>query len=205
MILMIILEWTKLSGIGVTLEPISYAHLSGLSAVIRKSEMWKIKETIIPHPDELEDYLLQAQEGYSKSEEMVYVIIDTTTHQVAGSTRFRNININHKKAIVGPTFIGVDFQRSHVNTEAKYIMLNHAFENWHLNRVELYCDVLNIRSRNAIKRLGAREEGIIRNDQVMPDGRVRNSVMHSIISEDWPEVEKSLEASREQFDFLLSA
>lgn len=199
------LQIKTFNGNGVILEPFSSCHLTGLSSVIRKCEMWKIQETIIPRPEEIKTYLQQAEEGFRRSEEIVYVIIDTTNHQIAGCTRFRNINFKDKKAVIGPTFIGVDFQRSHVNTEAKYLMLHHAFETWNLNRVELYCDVLNIRSRKAIKRLGAKEEGIIRNDKVMPNGRIRDSVMHSIISEDWLEVKSNLELLREQYNFLLSA
>lgn len=200
-----IIEKKPLNGAGVKLEPLSVSHLNDLSAVIQKGELWKMQETVIPGPNELETFLIAAETSFLKGEALVFAIIDTTTHRIAGSTRFREINIVHKKAIIGPTFLGMDFQRSHVNTEAKYLMLNHAFEVWGLNRIELFCDVLNIHSRNAIKRLGAREEGIIRNDLIMPNGRIRDSVMHSIIREDWPYVKASLEEKREKYNYLLSA
>jgi len=200
-----IVEKRSIIGACVTLEPLSNRHLNGLSNVLQKGDLWKMEETVIPHPDKLNAFLLDANTAFLKGEELVFAIIDTTKHRIAGCTRFRSISIAHKKAVIGPTFIGIDFQRTHVNTEAKYLMLCHAFETWQLNRIELICDVLNIRSRNAIKRLGAKEEGIIRNDQIMPNGRVRDSVIHSIIQDDWPNVKIALEETAKQYSVLLSA
>jgi len=200
-----IIEKKNLIGIGVRLEPLSTSHINGLSTIIRNNSLWKMKETVIPHSNKLGDFLFEAETGFLRGESLVFAIIDTTTQRVAGCTRFRNISVAHKKAVIGPTFIGVDFQRTHVNTEAKYLMLNHAFEVWRFNRIELICDVLNVRSRNAIIRLGAIEEGIIRSDQVMPDGRIRDSALHSIIREGWLKVKSGLEEKREKHYLLLSA
>jgi len=199
-------EKQNILGAGVMLEPLSQKHLQGLRKVVIENDLWKMKETIIPHPNSLNDYYSASEIAFQKGEELVFAIIDTNTQSIAGCTRFRNINTLHRKAIIGPTFIGSDFQRTHVNTETKYLMLNHAFETWSLNRIELICDVLNVCSRNAITRLGAVEEGIIRNDQVMPDGRIRDSVLHSIIKDDWSHIKNRLEIKKEAFNYhLLSA
>lgn len=200
-----IIEKQSLLGAGVRLEPLSFKHQDGLVTIVRKGDLWKKKETLIPHPEKMQTYIKDAINAYRRREELVFAIIDTTTQQIAGCSRFRRINVAHKKAIIGPTFIGVDFQRTHVNTETKYLMLAHAFETWRLNRIELICDVLNIPSRNAIKRIGAKEEGIIRNHLIMPDGRIRDSVLHSIILEDWPQVKAKLEDKRQQYNYLMSA
>jgi len=200
-----IIEKQNLVGAGVTLEPLSFKHLSGMYDVVKMGDLWKMKETAIPPPDKLDTFILNANNAFLSGEELIFAIIDTTTHRVAGSTRFRNISLAHKKAVIGPTIIGTDFQRTHVNTETKYLMLNHAFEVWRLNRIELICDILNTRSRNAITRLGAKEEGSIRNDQIMPDGRIRDSVLHSIIQDDWADVKYNLEEKRERYNYLLSA
>lgn len=185
----------NLRGNNVSLEKLSYDHFDGLYAAIEDGELWKIRETIIPHPDQLERFFELANAGMRRGKERVYAIIDLNTGQVAGSTRFREINIAHKKAVIGPTFLGRSWQRTHVNTEAKYLMLKHAFESMGLNRIELLCDVLNTRSRKAITRLGAKEEGIIRQHLIMPDGRIRDSVIHSILRQEWPAAKISLEQS----------
>ena len=112
---------------------------------------------------------------------------------VPRSTRFRCIEIAHRRVEIGATFIARSWQRTHINTEAKYLMLRHAFEQWRCNRVEFMTDVLNTRSRNAISRLGAREEGILRSHMVMRDGRIRDSVLFSITGQEWPQVRRSLE------------
>jgi RimJ/RimL family protein N-acetyltransferase len=122
--------------------------------------------------------------------------VDVPSSRVVGSTRFRCIEAAHRRVEIGFTFLGASWQRTHINTEAKYLMLSHAFEAWGCHRVELLTDERNSKSRNAIARLGAREEGILRKHMVMRDGYVRNSVMYSIVSTEWPEVKAALEAKQ---------
>ncbi|WP_341677049.1 GNAT family protein [Niveibacterium sp. SC-1] len=116
------------------------------------------------------------------------------TGEVVGSTRFWKIDRRHRKLEIGSTWIAQRWQRSFVNTEAKYLMLRYAFEDLACVRVQLTTDELNQKSRAAILRLGAKEEGVLRHERIMPDGRKRNSVRFSIIDEEWPEVRARLEA-----------
>lgn len=182
-----------LDGVGVRLEPMAASHLSGLGEAIADGELWKIPLTLIPHPAELPAFLAAAESAYHRKEELAFATIDKTDNRIAGGTRFRYINVQHRRVEIGITFIAESKQRTHINTEAKYLMLAHAFESWRCNRVELIADVLNVRSRNAIARIGATEEGILRNHMIMGDGRVRHSVMFSITAEEWPRVKRALE------------
>src|SRR5688500_4130816 len=119
--------------------------------------------------------------------------IDKRTGLAVGSTRFANISPEHKRVEIGWTWIAPAWQRSAVNTEAKYLMLGHAFEVWRCGRVELKTNARNEQSRRAIVRIGAKEEGTLRNHMINPDGSFRDTVYFSIIESEWPEVKKSLE------------
>jgi RimJ/RimL family protein N-acetyltransferase len=124
--------------------------------------------------------------------ELAFATIDKASGRIAGSTRFRNIELPHRRVEIGFTFLARSFQRTHVNTEAKLLMLRHAFEVWGVNRVELLTDFLNDKSRAAIARIGAKQEGILRSHMVMRDGRIRDSVIFGITAGEWPEVRASL-------------
>lgn len=126
-------------------------------------------------------------------EGLTFATIDKSSNgKIAGSTRFMKADLPNKRIEIGFTFLGKTWQRSRINTEAKLLMLSHAFETLNLNRVELLTDYLNSNSRRAILRLGAKEEGILRSHMVMPDGRVRDSVLYSITKNDWPGVKQNL-------------
>lgn len=189
----------------VILEPLSFRHLSGLEKVVNDGKLWKIKETVIPHPSQLPDFLDEAEKGVKTGKQLVFVIINPEAQRIVGCTRLRCIDLSNKKAIIGPTFISRSWQRSHVNTESKYLLLEQAFNVLKLNRVELHCDVLNSRSRRAIARLGATEEGVIRQHRVMPDGRIRDTIVYSILQQEWPEIKQSLELKMHEYEFSLSA
>ncbi len=204
-----LLKKIELIGDNILLAPLSRRHLSGLAVAINDGELWKLTEIVIPHPDHLEKYLQDIETTFQRQgDELVFVIIDLSTRQVVGSTRFRAVNLDHKKAVIGPTFIARSWQRSYANSEAKYLMLKHAFEVWELNRVELLCDALNIKSRKAIRRLGAKEEGVIRQHRIMPDGRIRDTVLHSILQSEWLNVKQNMEDRMQRFSampYALSA
>jgi RimJ/RimL family protein N-acetyltransferase len=119
--------------------------------------------------------------------------VDKVSGKAIGSTRFGNIDVINKRAEIGWTWITPQFQRTFVNTEAKYLMLKHAFEVWECNRVEFKTDALNEKSRNAILRIGAKQEGIFRQHVITYSGRLRDSVYFSIINSEWPEVKVRLE------------
>jgi RimJ/RimL family protein N-acetyltransferase len=123
---------------------------------------------------------------------LVFAIIEKVSGNVVGSTRFMKANLLNKRVEVGFTFIAKSYQKTMVNTEAKRLMLTHAFEIMHLNRVEFLTDYLNNTSRNAIARLGAKEDGILRHHMVMPDGRIRDSVLFSITNNELAGVKQNL-------------
>jgi RimJ/RimL family protein N-acetyltransferase len=183
-----------LEGRRVRLEPLlSRDHAAGLAAAIRDGELWKLPVTVVPHPQELDAFFTAADDAFAAGRELAFATVDKASGAVAGSTRFRCIDVAHKRAEIGFTFLGKSWQRTHVNTEAKYLMLTHAFETWQLNRVELLTDVLNTASRNAIARIGAKQEGVLRSHMVMRDGRIRDSVIFSIVKSEWPGVKAMLE------------
>ena len=125
---------------------------------------------------------------------VVFATVERSSAQVIGSTRFMNIDRANRRVEIGSTWIAPAWQRTPVNTEAKYLMLRHAFEVWQCMRVELKTDDLNQRSRNAILRLGAKEEGTLRRHLITWTGRVRDTVYFSILDNEWPAVKKNLEA-----------
>lgn len=183
-----------LSGRRVRLEPLSRAvHEAGIAAAIADGELWSLPVTFVPHPRDLADFFLAADAAQAAGRELAFATVDVDSGTVVGSTRFRCIEAAHQRVEIGFTFIAKGWQRTHINTEAKYLMLRHAFEHWACNRVELLTDARNLASRQAIVRIGAQQEGVLRSHMVMRDGFVRDSVMHAIIRQEWPEVRARLE------------
>lgn len=188
------IEKVTLQGFGVRLEPLDENdHFEGLASAIADGELWKLEVTTVPHPDDLGPYFEEAKRRTELGIDLPFATIDGSTGEVVGSTRFRQIEAAHHRVEVGATFIAASAQRTHINSAAKLLMMRHAFDTWGANRVEYLTDVLNDRSRAAIKRIGARPEGILRNHMLMPDGRIRNSAIYSVTSEEWPGVEERLE------------
>lgn len=184
----------------VRLEPLTATHLPGLAAAIHDGALWESPWTTVPHPDRLADFLAAADAQFSAGRELAFASIDVATGAVAGSTRFRQIDRQHRRVEIGSTFIARSWQRTHLNTGAKLLMLQHAFDTWRCIRVELLTDVLNGPSRAAIVRLGAVEEGVLRSHMRMRDGRLRDSVIHGITVADWPTVKAALQAKRHAAD-----
>jgi N-acetyltransferase len=183
---------TVLEGQRVRLEPLEARHLSELREAIEDGELWRIPVTFVPHPRDLPQFLEEAERAYEAGRELAFATIDLQSGRVVGSTRFMEIDATHKRLEIGFTFVAATYQRTHVNSEAKYLMLRHAFGPWGCQRVTLVTDVLNDKSRRAIERIGAKQEGIMRSHMVMRDGRVRDSVLFSIIANEWPAVERAL-------------
>ncbi len=188
------LEPVVLEGSFVRLEPLAAAHKQGLCEAIADGELWKLFVTLVPHPSEIDGFLARAREAHEAGDGLAFATVERSTGRVAGSTRFMCADVGNKRVEIGYTFLGRSWQRTRANTEAKLLMLTHAFESLGMNRVELITDYLNERSRRAILRLGAKEEGVMRNHMVMPNGRVRDSVLFSIISNEWPGVKQHLTA-----------
>lgn len=189
-----IIDKTELRGPRITLEPLDEKHLSGLASAIEDGALWEVPVTMVPHPRDLPDFLRDADTQFRAERELAFATVDRASGAVVGSTRFRSMESRHLRVEIGFTFIARSWQRTHVNTEAKYLMLRHAFEQWRVNRVELLTDALNTTSRTAIARIGAREEGVLRSHMIMRDGRIRDSVVFSIVAAEWPAVKQALEA-----------
>ncbi|MFC3195272.1 GNAT family N-acetyltransferase [Marinicella sediminis] len=182
-----------LKGQHVRLEPLQESHLPGLKMAVEDGQLWQLMVTSVPHPDQLSGFFQQAGKEQQAGVSRVYSTIEQATGQVIGSTRFLNTNWSHGRTEIGFTFIAQSHQRTAINTEAKYLMLGHAFEDLGFKRVAFRTDHLNQRSRRAIERLGAKYEGLLRNHMVMADGRVRDTVVYSIIAHEWPGIKSFLE------------
>ncbi len=183
---------TTLHGQHVRLEPLQAAHLSGLAIAIQDGQLHRLMVTNVPHPDKLQTFFSHAQAEQQAGQALVFVSIDQHSNQVIGSSRFMHTDWNHQRTEIGFTFIAKSKQRTAINTEAKYLMLQHAFEKLGFNRVAFVTDYLNQASRKAILRLGAKQEGVLRNHMVMPDGRIRDSVTFSITANEWPGIKTFL-------------
>lgn len=185
-----------LIGSAVRLEPIRREH-GYLFWEIAKNDLEDIFRWIPYSMKTREDFERLVEKAFSeqeRGESIVFATVERATGRVIGSTRFMNIDRANRRVEIGSTWIAPAWQRTAVNTEAKYLMLRHAFEVWGCVRVELKTDALNEKSRNAILRIGAKEEGTLRRHLVTWTGRIRDSVYFSILDSEWPEVKARLEA-----------
>jgi N-acetyltransferase len=182
-----------LEGRHVRLEPLSRRHKSQLALVALDPELWRFTPTQIHSLDDLDAYIETALSWQEAGTAIPFATVDRSTGRAVGSTRFGNIDTQNRRAEIGWTWLGRDFQRKAFNTEAKLLMLTHAFERMDWIRVELRTDALNTKSRNAIARLGAREEGILRHHMILPNGRLIDWVYYSILRDEWPSVRAGLE------------
>ncbi|MGH9514032.1 MAG: GNAT family N-acetyltransferase [Terriglobales bacterium] len=145
-------------------------------------------------PEDFQQLIDKAFAEQERGDSVVFATVERTSNRVIGSTRFMNIDRLNRRVEIGSTWIAPGWQRTFINTEAKYLMLRHAFEAWNCIRVELKTDLLNERSRNAILRIGAKQEGILRKHLITWTGRVRDTVYFSILDTEWPEVKARLES-----------
>jgi len=178
----------------VRLEPLAKTHLAGLVEVGLDEELWRWIPTPVRTQEEMAAYIETALNEQKRGEALPFAIVEKSTSRAIGSTRYGNIDRAHHRVEIGWTWVARDWQRTAMNTEAKYLLLRHAFETLGCMRVELKTDSLNERSRAAILRLGAREEGIFRNHMITASGRIRHTVYFSIIDSEWPAVKARLEA-----------
>ncbi|MFW1775377.1 GNAT family N-acetyltransferase [Acinetobacter seifertii] len=155
-------------------------------------ELWNLPFTVVPSAETVDDYIQHALEGYQAGTVLPFVVVDIATGKIIGSTRFWKIDRKNLKLEIGSTWYSKSWQRTYANTEAKYLMLQYAFEELNCVRVQFTTDVLNEKSQNAILRIGAQKEGVVRNERIMPNGRKRNSVRFSIIDEEWPSIKDNL-------------
>jgi len=189
-------NWTDpvtLEGRRVRMEPLDLTrHGEGLFAIGLDPDLWRWTLNDVTSRADLQAYLDTALREQAERRSLPFATIDRASGTVAGSTRFSTMDRGNQRVEIGWTWVGRPFQRSHVNTEAKYLMLRHAFEIWGMKRVELKTHEGNERSRNAMLRIGCTFEGVLRNYQTGPRG-TRNSAMFSITDAEWPAVKTRLE------------
>ena len=191
-ILLMKVEPVTLEGDFVRLEPLSSAHAETLFEIGSDPDIWRWTTSVIENLADMKIYVAEALEMQKRGEAVPFVTIDKDSGEIVGSTRFGHIDVSNKRVEIGWTWINPKWQRTYINTEAKLLMLTHAFESWKCVRVEIITDVLNERSRTAILRLGAKEEGVLRQHMVLKTGRLRDTVVHSIIDSEWSEIKKNL-------------
>ena len=196
-----ILEWgttvwvepVVLEGEGVRLEPVGEQHVEGLAKAAAYPDLWRFMPYVVESEQQIRDMIAHASQLADQGAGLAFATRVKGADEIVGSTGFWNIEPSHRRLEIGFTWITPDWQRSLVNTECKYLMLQHAFETLACIRVEFKIDSLNERSRTALARIGAVEEGTLRNHMVQPDGRFRHSVYFSVLQEEWPRVKGHLE------------
>ncbi len=196
---MIHVEPVTLTGRFVRLEPLSEAHVSGLAEIGIGQPIWNFMVYgRMESEGDMENWVKDLLSRQAKGTDLPFAVIHLASGRVAGATRYLNITPEHNGLEVGGTWYGVDFQRTAVNTESKYLLLKHAFEELGCIRVQLKTDLRNERSQKAIERIGAVREGVLRNHMILPDGYIRDSVFYSILDREWPVVKKHLEGMLER-------
>lgn len=183
-----------LEGRYVRLEPLAESHEDGFAEVGLDPDLWRYFPYRMAAREDAELFVRGALKEQAAGSAVPFATVDRASRRIVGSTRFMNIDRGNRRVEIGATWIARPWQRTAINTEAKYLMLRHAFETWGCIRVELKTDALNERSRTAIRRIGATEEGVLRQHMVMWDGRLRDSVYYSILDGEWPRVKVDLEA-----------
>lgn len=183
-----------LQGQHVRLEPLSLDHLPGLVAAGCDPVLWQITVNDGGTPEAMRRWVEAALEDQRRGTAVPFATVLQETGQVVGGTRFGNISERDRRAEIGWTWVGRAWQRTAVNTEAKYLMLQQAFEVWRLVRVEFKTDAINQQSRAALLGIGAREEGVLRRHALTWTGRFRDSVFFSILDDEWPAVKARLTA-----------
>ncbi len=181
-----------LQGHGVRLEPLTPAHERDLAAAAAAGRLWELWYTSVPGPGETGTYIADALSGQRAGHMLPWAVRELTTGAVVGSTRYHDIVAAIDRVEIGYTWYAASWQRTHVNTACKLLLLAHAFETLGCRAVGLRTDNFNFQSQKAIERLGAKRDGVIRHHQARRDGTVRDTVMFSILLAEWPDVKRHL-------------
>lgn len=189
-----------LTGRHVTLEPLQQAHLAAIQAAAADGELWKLFFTSVPSPENTQNWLDLALEMQGQHKAVPFAIRDHASGQIVGSTRYCNMDHNNRRLEIGYTWYASRVQRSALNTECKLLLLSHAFEVFDCIAVEFRTDWFNRRSQAAIERLGAKRDAVLRNHMILPDGRIRDTVVYSIIQSEWPAVKKNLQYLHSKYE-----
>ncbi|HYK73141.1 MAG TPA: GNAT family protein [Pseudoneobacillus sp.] len=185
-------ELFELTGETVKLLPMELEHISDLWEAAKPEEIWEFTSGIVTSIEECSNMVESAIADREKGISYPFVIREIESNRIVGSTRFLDISPFHKSVEIGWTWYHPSVWRTRVNTECKFLLLEHAFEKWNLNRVQLKTDARNVRSQKAIERIGGVKEGILRQDRVIHNGFIRDTVFYSFLKEEWPQVREQL-------------
>ena len=178
-----------LSSNGITLKPLTLSHATDLAEACQDGELWKINETSVPEPDKVIDYINTAD---SMPDRQAFVVIDESNGKAIGTTSFHDILPTSKRLEIGYTWYAKSYWRTHVNTTSKLMLLTYIFETLEYQTVGWRTDIGNDRSQQAIQRLGAKKDGVIRGNRVFRDGVISDTVMYSLIKSEWLRVKLEL-------------
>lgn len=183
----------ELKGDLVLLKTLSIEHIEDLTKAVKDGELWNLWYTSAPEPEKVKDYIETALTEFKNDKSLPFVIIRKENNKIVGTTRFMNSDSKNKRLEIGTTWYSKSTQRTGINTECKYLLLEYAFEKLECIAVEFRTHIHNNQSRNAIARLGAKQDGILRNHSVDGTGCLRDTVVFSILNSEWNTVKKSLE------------
>ena len=189
---MITLTPTTLEGHGVRLEPLSPSHEPGLCSAVADGRLWELWYTVVPEPEKMSKYVSDALAGHAAGTMMPWAVRELTTGDIIGSTRYHDVVAAIDRVEIGYTWYAQRWQRSHVNTACKLLLMTHAFETMGCQVVGLRTDNFNFRSQRAIEALGAKKDGVLRHHHPRRDGSARDSVMYSILVGEWMDVKRHL-------------
>jgi len=190
---MIRLEPVTLEGNGIRLEPLAESHSSDLAIAAADGKLWELWFTSVPDPEQVPAYVDEALEGQRDGHMLAWAVRELGSGKIIGSTRYHDIVAEIDRVEIGYTWYSASWQRSHVNTTCKLLLLSHAFETLKCKVVGLRTDNFNFASQRAIAALGAKKDGVIRHHRARRDGTVRDTVMFSILENEWPDVKRHLE------------
>jgi RimJ/RimL family protein N-acetyltransferase len=182
-----------LEGHGVRLEPLSREHEKGLGEAAQDGKLWELWFTSVPAPGETAKYIDTALQGQKDGHMLPWVVRESASGKIVGSTRYHDIIAAADRVEIGYTWYAKGFQRSYINTACKLLLFSHAFEKIGCKAVGLRTDNFNFTSQRAIEALGAKKDGVIRHHWPRRDGSVRDSVMYSVLAGEWPDVKRHLE------------
>jgi RimJ/RimL family protein N-acetyltransferase len=181
-----------LEGHGVRLEPLTAQHLDALRAAASDGRLWELWFTTVPDPDRVRDYIAEALQGQAAGHMLPWAVRELSTNSIIGSTRYHDIVQEIDRVEIGYTWYAKSWQRTHVNTSCKLLLLEHAFDRLGCQVVGLRTDNFNFASQRAIERLGAKKDGVIRHHRARRDGTVRDTVIYSVLKHEWPDVHRHL-------------
>jgi N-acetyltransferase len=190
---MIEIQPLTLEGHGIRLEPLAFEHQDGLALAAADGRLWELWFTAVPEPEQTLAYITDALAGQSKGHMLPWAVRELKSGAIVGSTRYHDIVKSIDRVEIGYTWYAKRWQRSHVNTICKLLLLSHAFDTLGCKVVGLRTDNFNFASQRAIEALGARKDGVIRHHQARRDGTARDSVFYSILASEWPDVKMHLE------------